>query len=453
MRGKTAHADVKESGTGMTVSTTDVRGARLTDAAGLRREVAEAVERARVFDIHTHLFAPEFGGLNLSGVDELLTYHYLVAETFRSTDIVYESFWRMSKTEQADLVWRTLFVENTPLSEAARGVVTVLEAFGLDTAASDLTEARAFFRAREASAHFERVLDLAGVSDVVMTNDPFDARESQVWEGCASFDGRFHAALRLDVLLNEWPHAAASLAAKGYSVDVEMSGETAREARRFLGHWVARMRPLYMAVSLPDDFKYTDACARDRLMREVVLPSAREHGLPLALMIGVRRGVNPLLRAAGDGVGRADVSAVERMCAENGDVRLLVTFLSRENQHELCVAARKFSNLMPFGCWWFINNPSIIEEVTRERLELLGPSFIPQHSDARVLEQLIYKWRHSRRVIASALADSYERLLTSGRAVTRAEIERDVARMFDGNFRAWVGLDDEAAATAESSQR
>lgn len=32
-----------------------------------------------------------------------------------------------------------------------------------------------------------------------------------------------------------------------------------------------------------------------------------------------------------------------------------------------------------------------------------------------------------------------ERLLESGRAVTRAEIERDVERTFLGNFRAWVG--------------
>jgi hypothetical protein len=156
------------------------------------------------------------------------------------------------------------------------------------------------------------------------------------------------------------------------------------------------------------------------------------------MMIGVRRAVNPALRGAGDGLGRADVRAVEVMCAENPDVRFLATFLSRENQHELCVAARKFSNLMPFGCWWFLNNPSIIHEITRERLELLGPSFIPQHSDARILEQLIYKWRHSRRVIGEALCESYEQLLRSGRAVTRAEIERDVARMFSGNFRAWV---------------
>jgi len=105
------------------------------------------------------------------------------------------------------------------------------------------------------------------------------------------------------------------------------------------------------------------------------------------------------------------------------------------------VSARKFNNLMPFGCWWFLNNPSIVSEITRERLELLGPSFIPQHSDARVLEHLIYKWGHSRRVIAEALFASYESLRVSGRAVTRQEIVRDVTRMFSGNFRLWVGLE------------
>jgi hypothetical protein len=94
---------------------------------------------------------------------------------------------------------------------------------------------------------------------------------------------------------------------------------------------------------------------------------------------------------------------------------------------------------MPFGCWWFLNNPSIISEITRERLELLGTSFIPQHSDARILEQLIYKWQHSRDVIADSLCESYERLLHSGRAVTRQEIDRDVTRLLRGNFLEWIG--------------
>jgi hypothetical protein len=423
----------------MTTSETEHRsGARLTDREELRRQVSEVVGAVPVFDMHTHLFAPEFGGLNLSGIDELLTYHYLVAETFRSADVSYESFWRLSKSEQADLVWRTLFVENTPVSEAARGVVTVLDTFGLDTAATDLTEARDFFREQDVDGHLGRVLELAGVSDVVMTNDPFDAQETRVWEGGAGVDARFHAALRMDGLLNDWGRSAAALAAGGYEVDEGMSGGTVAGVRRFLDVWVERMRPLYMAVSLPDNFEYPTEGARDRLIREVVLPTAREHGLSFALMIGVRRGVNPALRAAGDGLGRADVSAIERLCAEHADVRFLSTFLSRENQHELCVSARKFQNLLPFGCWWFLNNPSIIREITRERLELLGASFVAQHSDARVLEQLIYKWKHSRRVIAEALTDSYERLLESGRAVKRGEIERDAARLFDGNFREWV---------------
>jgi len=34
----------------------------------------------------------------------------------------------MTKPERADLVWRKLFVENTPLSEAACGIVSILDA-------------------------------------------------------------------------------------------------------------------------------------------------------------------------------------------------------------------------------------------------------------------------------------------------------------------------------------
>jgi len=79
-----------------------------------------------------------------------------------------------------------------------------------------------------------------------------------------------------------------------------------------------------------------------------------------------------------------------------------------------------------------------VSEITRERIEMLGQSFIPQHSDSRVLEQLIYKWKHARKQISDALFDSYEQLLNSGRAVAPQEVSRDVTRMFSGNFNEWV---------------
>ena len=112
--------------------------------------------------------------------------------------------------------------------------------------------------------------------------------------------------------------------------------------------------------------------------------------------------------------------------------------LTRENQHWLCVAARKFRNLLPFGCWWFMNNPSLVEEITRERLELLGTSFIPQHSDARVLDQLLYKWPHSRSVIARVLIDKYADLARTGWLLTEAIIRRDVKKLFIDNFHEWI---------------
>ena len=162
--------------------------------------------------------------------------------------------------------------------------------------------------------------------------------------------------------------------------------------------------------------------------------------MPLSLMIGVRKQVNPAIRLAGDALGRADLRALEYLCREFPANRFLVSVLSRENQHELCVYARKFNNLMPFGCWWFLNNPSIVEEITRERIEMLGTSFIPQHSDARVLEQVIYKWKNTRRTIAAVLANSYSVLTQDGRDVTREEIQRDVTRMFRGNAESWLNL-------------
>jgi hypothetical protein len=400
--------------------------------------VQDELQNIRIVDVHTHLFMPSLGALGLWGIDELVTYHYLESELFRSCSIKPSEYWLLSKRKQADLIWRTLFVENPPVSEATRGVVAVLDAFGLDTRASDLSEARQFFGQQELTSHIRRVFNLAGISEAVMTNDPLDPAEGAAWEPGAEHDPQFHAALRLDRILNKWEEHWSLLAATGYRVQAELTPETVTEVRRFLADWSKRMRPVYMACSLPDTFRYPEESFRGRLLANAVMPACREFGIPLSLMIGVRYQVNPAIRLAGDAMGRADLQSLQRMCISHPENRFLVSVLSRENQHELCVHARKFSNLMPFGCWWFLNNPSIVEEITRERIEMLGTTFIPQHSDARVLEQVIYKWRNTRRTMAPIFANTYRLLAEDGRPVTRADIKQDIVRMFRTNFEHWV---------------
>ena len=396
--------------------------------------VQDVVTNTPVIDMHTHLFAPQMGALGLWGIDHLLTYHYLEAELFRSSPIRPQQYWALDKTAQADLIWKVLFVENPPISEATRGVVAVLSALGIDTEAENLRSAREYFGPLRLDDHITNVLRISGVSSVVMTNDPLDPSESVEWNAGRGPHPRFHAALRLDRILKDWPEHWGVLASMGYAVEPDLGGKTAAEVRRFLDVWAARTHPKYMAVSLPDSFTFPSEDLTARLLADAILPACRDWDIPMALMIGVRRQVNPELRLAGDGAGRADLRALESICSQFPENRFLVTVLSRENQHELCVYARKFANLLPFGCWWFLNNPSIVEEVTRERLEMLGASFIPQHSDARILEQLIYKWRNTRRTITPILTRTYELLAEDGRQVSKDEIRRDVARMFQTNF-------------------
>ncbi len=54
--------------------------------------VEDVVAATQFVDIHTHLFAPAFGKLGLWGIDELLTYHYLEAEFFRSSHTTPEEY-------------------------------------------------------------------------------------------------------------------------------------------------------------------------------------------------------------------------------------------------------------------------------------------------------------------------------------------------------------------------
>jgi len=407
-------------------------------------QIPAAVEHefraARVIDMHTHLFMPSLGALGLWGIDELITYHYLQAELFRSSRVTPAEYSALSKPAQADLIWRALFVENPPVSEATRGVVAVLHTLGIAIDRTNLSEAREYFRTVDFTSHLNHVLDLSGVSDVVMTNDPLDPEEAPLWEEDVDRDQRFHSVLRLDRILNKWPSHWQTLRSQGYRVDENASGSSVQEVRRFLNAWTARMRPVYMAASLPDTFQYPEESIRGRLLADAVLPACREFDIPLSLMIGVRYQVNPALGLAGDGAGKADLRAVERLCLERPDNRFLISVLSRENQHELCIYARKFANMMPFGCWWFLNNGSVVEEVTRERLEMLGAGFIPQHSDARVLEQVIYKWRNTRRTLAPILANQYRLLAEDGRPVRRSDIRQDIVRLFRGNFQRFAGL-------------
>jgi hypothetical protein len=400
--------------------------------------VDQAVASTPIYDLHTHLYPANFGRFMLWGIDELLTYHYLIAETIRVSDISYDAYWAMPQKQQAEHIWQKLFMEHAPISEACRGVLTVLKRLGLNVQSKNLNEFRQFFADQKPAEYVDRVFKLANVHTAVMTNDALDPAERELWLKKTPVDQRFKAVLRIDPVLVGWPKVADTLNGFGYSASGDLGANSMKEMRRFLTEWIDRIGAIYVAVSFTPAFRYPDDSPTTRVLKEAVLPVCRERNLPFAMMIGVQRQVNPQLRLAGDSVGKADITSVDRILAQNPQNKFLVTMLSRENQHELAVTARKHRNMMLFGCWWFMNNPILIEEITRMRMELLGTSFIPQHSDARILDQIIYKWDHSRQIIAKVLKDKFNDIAASGWPVTQQEIQRTAQELLSSNFERFL---------------
>ena len=69
------------------------------------------------------------------GIDELLSYHYLVAPLFGAVDKSNkypESYFHLLKSEQANLVWNKRFTKRSRINKACCRVLTTISASGLD---------------------------------------------------------------------------------------------------------------------------------------------------------------------------------------------------------------------------------------------------------------------------------------------------------------------------------
>ena len=248
-------------------------------AAAVTRQVSDV----QAIDVHTHLLPPSHGSLLLYGIDEVLTYHYLVAELFMVMPLDTEEdavvlpgdapttdeFFAWSKPKQAGFVFDELFVKRTPLSEACRGVITCLSVLGLGEMLKRavrsalppeqrLSELRTWFAGQKAEDHLERVFQAAGLRYAVMTNVPF-AREEAVhffpkMDGTPAppISSRLKTALRVDPLLTgNWSAISAALleAPRPYELTIE-------GAFSYISDWVALMKPLYLMASTPGGFSY-----------------------------------------------------------------------------------------------------------------------------------------------------------------------------------------------------
>ena len=381
-----------------------------------------------IFDLHTHLFPPKHKGFFLLGFKNLLNYHYLIAELLTAANIDASTFYSYNDEKKASLIWKELFEKRTPVSEACAGVLSILKELNIEiNNKSFLSICDEYDRKIQSD---KNILDLSNVSSLVMTNNPFDLDEWSLFKN-SDWDKKIYlASLRLDDLILDYEETFKK--AKDQISNQEKSTIIAYLEKCYL-----QSNPVYAAVSL--NLATFNKILDDSMWREILV-WLESKNLPLSLMLGVRRAVNKDFGLAGDGIGDINLKELSNLCNSFPKNKFLVTCLSLNDQHELTVLARKHPNLRIFGFWWFMNQPTIIKQILKMRIDMLGFSFIPQHSDARVSDQLIYKWNHFKKILHPILLEYYQDLLDKNFPILENVLQRDINNLLSGNAKNYLGI-------------
>ena len=276
----------------------------------------------------------------------------------------------------------------------------------------------------------KNILDLSKVSSLVMTNNPFDLDEWSLFNN-SDWDKKIYlASLRLDDLILDYEEALKK--AKD-----QTSNQEKNTIVNYLEKCYSQSNPVYAAVSLNLETFHT--IFDDSIWKDILVWLENKN-LPLSLMLGVKRAVNKDFGLAGDGIGNINLKELSNLCNLFPKNKFLVTCLSLNDQHELTVLARKHPNLRIFGFWWFMNQPTIIKQILKMRIDMLGFSFIPQHSDARVSDQLIYKWNHFKKILHPILLEYYQDLLDKNFPISENILQRDINNLLSGNAKNYLGI-------------
>ena len=386
------------------------------------------INNTPIFDLHTHLFPPQHEGYFLLGFKNLLNYHYLIAELLTATNINASTFYSYNDEKKASLIWNELFEKRTPVSEACSGVLSILKELKIELNKKSFLSICDEYDNKIQSD--KKIFDFSNVSSLVMTNNPFDLDEWSLFNN-SDWDKKIYlASLRLDDLILNYEETFKK--AKDQTSNQEKSTIIA-----YLEKCYFQSNPVYAAVSL--NLATFNKILDDSMWRDILVWLENKN-LPLSLMLGVRRAVNKDFGLAGDGIGDINLKELSTLCTSFPRNKFLVTCLSLNDQHELTVLARKHPNLRIFGFWWFMNQPTIIKQILKMRIDMLGFSFIPQHSDARVSDQLIYKWNHFKKILHPILLEYYQDLLDKNFPISENILQRDINNLLSGNAKNYLGI-------------
>ncbi|MDR3077550.1 MAG: hypothetical protein LBV15_02155, partial [Planctomycetota bacterium] len=325
----------------------------------VREMVWNAAHRTPAVELRSGVGPDMSGPAGSSGLDGLLTSPSLLEEFFRRRTLLGESrsgigdedrLRNLAPGELADLVWRRLFLDRQPISEAARTVLTTLGLFGMDTSVRDLRAIRDSFDRMPVAERLEKAIQIANLEMLLYPVETVGTEE-----GAKRLPRRsgFRPILSLTRLFEGWRESARRLRLLGFGVKAKVDDFVPLELRRFLAAEISRLEPAAISLDWPAGHAPDDG-DMGRLVRESVLPLCRER--KLAVLLG-------RVRAGG---------GFSRLWEKNPEVRFIVFPGWGDGGFPAALASGGGRNVLSCGPDWPGSLPSGFSSFLGRSLEALG---------------------------------------------------------------------------------
>ena len=139
--------------------------------------------------------------------------------------------------------WNELFDKRTPISEACKGVLTILSELSIDYMSKSFEEINSEYSKLNLSDL--QILKISKISQLVMTNNPFDKSEWKLFKNKNWDSNKYLASLRLDdIIINPTKCLEVSKESVAYFEDEN------NLIIRYLDLVYQESQPVYAAMSL-----------------------------------------------------------------------------------------------------------------------------------------------------------------------------------------------------------
>ena len=381
----------------------------IRDKDTLQRKVRAAVRRMPAVDLCTRLPVAPMGDPRAHGLTALLTCPALRAQADAAgVDCT------QARDALAEAAFQALFIDRSPVSEAAADALTALERLDFPVARRDWTLLREEQAARRPEHFFQEILDAAELRGVGCVADPFAPDAQRVWQAFA--EGTVPEATIPILSLTTLQRAVAQdvpLDAPGYALDEARYGLPLAELARLADNWAAHTRAQLVCVDVPET-----PLAQDALLRYVAFPLCRARGLPLLIRLG-RETAGAQLAWLAQAFAQDEALCAAVVASAPESVRALISACADPWGHALFPVLAADAAL------------------AGDALGTLGIRGQLYASQATVAEQLPGRWARARRALAQVLYTRYLPLIKAGWGIQSAEIEDDAAKLLGGNWEAF----------------